>query len=1065
MANWNISATAIRSPVIPTVLFIVALFAGLTAYFRLPINQLPNIEFPVFSVTVAVPGAAPEELETQVAQKVESALTAIDGVNRTVSTVVQGSVTTTVQLEFGVDVQKAAQDARDQVSAIRSDLPADTQEPVITRDDAAAEPIGYYALKWPGKTPEELSWFIDDTFSKELLTVKGVSRVARTGGVDREVRVEMDPARLAALGVTAEDVNNALRRSNIDLPGGRAQLDGQAQTVRTLGGAQTVEGLADELITLPNGSAVRLGDVATVRDGSQELSAIARFDGEPVISFLIQRSKSASEVKVYDVAMAKIREIEAANPGMKVEQVFTPVDFVRSLHESSMLTLLEGALLAVLVVFIILRDWRATLIAAAAIPLATIPTFAVMEPLGFSLNMITLIALGLVSGVLVDDAIVEVENIVRHMRMGKSPWRAAMEAADEIGLAVVATTLTIVAVFLPVSFMTGVTGQFFKQFGITVAVAVLFSLAVARLITPLMAAYFLKPGGHEDKEGALERGYVSVLKRVIRHPRAALLLGGALFVAPAIFIVPTLPMTFIPRLDNALLNLNVEFGPGTTLAQADKKIAEVGQVIAARDEVVSVFTSVNSREGVANDGAIYVQLVPKTERALEAYDLQGALRDQIGAVPDVRVSFNNFQGGGRGADITIDFVGPTPQAVEAAAEALVTAMKRSVPEVAEVKSSASLKNPELLITPREGVAASLGVDAVTLAGAVRIATGGEIDTNAPKFDLPDRQIPIRVILQPAARLDLETIKGLRIRTANGESVRLDAVADVTYGLGAASIERRDRQRLVTVTANVVEGDIGRATGKVMALPEARAYAAAAPGLQSAEPLPADFKKLEGVSLLPSGDTEELGETVGQFGFAMLWGILGIYFVLVVLFKDFFQPITILSALPLSITGAFLALAVSGQPISLFVFIGLLMLMGIVTKNSILLVDFAIELQRAGLNRTEALMEACRKRARPIIMTTIAMSAGMIPTALGWAADGALRMGMGFAVIGGLLLSTVLSLVLVPAVYIVVDKLENLIKPLFGGFSTRTAGDEDGLVEHGTAAHDIRTHQQRPEAAE
>jgi len=1011
----NISAGAIRNPIPPIVLFLALLFAGLTAYFRLPINQVPNVEFPVFSVSVAQPGAAPSEMETQIAQKVEAALTSVDGVKRITSSLQPGVSTTYVELQIGADLSRAVEDARDAVSRIRQDLPADVNEPIISRQDSAAEPIAYYAIRAPALSPQDLSWFIDNDLSRDLLAIKGVSAVRRLGGVEREVRVELDPQRLLALGVSADQVSRQLRSQNIDLPGGQAQIGGQAQAIRTLGGAVRVEDLALARILLPDGRSVRLQDLATVADTGSEITSFSRFNGQPAVSFLIQRTKGSSEVKVYDAVVARLAEIEKKSPGVSFVLLGTPVDFIKGLHESSIMSLIEGAFLATLVVFLILRDWRATVLSAVAIPLSTIPTFALMEPLGFTLNMITLIALGLVAGVLVDDAIVEIENIVRHIRMGKDPYEAALEAADEIGLAVVATSATIIAVFLPVSFMTGVTGQFFKQFGITVAIAVFFSLAVARLITPLMAAYFMKGHVHEEKPSRMREAYEGALRGAINRPWIAVASGLVIFVL-SLVIASKVPVTFIPRLDNGSIQVTVEFPPGWTVREADASLQRLSEGLRGDPDVQQVFTNVDSVNGGATDASMYVELKDRKERTRSSYEIQQSLRPVLTREPDVRATFQNFQGGGRGSDVTVQFVGDDPAKVEAAGEALVVQM-RALPTLADVKSSASLKRPEIQIRPRADEAARLGVSAASLASAVRIATSGDVDQNLAKYTLSDRQVPIRVLLRADSRADLDVIRALRVESSNGEPVRLDAVADVRFGVGDASIERRDRQRSVTVSANVTEGQPGDAQKAVFNLPAAKS------------PPP-------GVRLVLSGDTEESIDMFKQFGNAMLWGILLIYGVLVLLFRDFFQPVTIMTALPLSIGGAFIGLLVANQPLSLFALIGLMMLMGIVTKNSILLVDFAIEQMRLGKSRNEALLEAGVKRARPIIMTTIAMSAGMIPAAAGWGVDGSLRQGMGVAVIGGLITSTLLSLLFVPAVFVLIDRLERLVKPAFARLSTR-----------------------------
>ena len=1037
----NISAGAIRNPIPPILLFMALVFAGMTAYFRLPINQLPNIEFPGFIVSVAQPGAAPAELETQVVQPIESALTGVQGVKMITSNVSLGSASVFVELQLDTDVTRAVDDARDALSRVRSQLPQDIQEPSIQRQESAAEPIAYYAIEGRGWSEQDLSWFIDKELSRDLLAVPGVSTVQRLGGVDREVRVQLDPQSLLAFGVTADEISRQLRSFNVDLSGGRAQIGGMAQTIRTLGGADTVDQLAETRIVLPDGRAIRLDELGQVFDGTSERTSLARYNGQPAISFMISRSKGTSEVKVFDDMAAKLKVIEKKHPDVTFRLINSPVAFVRGLHEGSIAALFEGASLAVLVVFLILRDWRATAIAACAIPLATIPTFAFMEPLHFTLNMITLIALSLVAGVLVDDAIVEIENIIRHIRMGKTPYQAAMEAADEIGLAVVATSATIIAVFLPVSFMTGVTGQFFKEFGITVAIAVFISLLVARLITPMMAAHFLRVSHEEAEPGRIRRTYEKTLHWAIGNPTKTVMMGVAVFFL-SLFTATKLPVTFIPRIDNGAIQVSVDFPPGTPLADADRKLQELTNRTKSVPEIQKVFTNINGTDGAASNGSVTYQLVPRKERTRSAYDVQQALRPLVTSVPDVRASFQNFQGGGRGSDITIQFVGDDPEKVAAAAERLVTEMK-TIDGLVDVHSSASLKRPEIQIRPKLDEAARQGVSAQALSAALRIATSGDIDQNLAKYNLSDRQVPIRVLLRPDARTDLETIRSMRVRASTGEAIRLDSVADVQFGVGEAQVGRRDRQRMVSVTANVSKGEIGGALGKVFALPGAREPGQMPPRMGPKAPGPVAKGEIPaGVKLVTGGDTEQMQQFFGQFGQAMLWGLLLVYGVLVLLFRDFFQPITILTAFPLSVGGAVLGLVITNQPFSMFVGIGFIMLMGIVTKNSILLVDFAIEMMhKQGMSRDEALFEAGRKRARPIVMTTIAMSAGMIPAAAGWGVDGSLRQGMGAAVIGGLLLSTLLSLIFVPAVFVLIDRLERLVKPMFSRFSGASAADQ------------------------
>ncbi len=1015
---WNISAGAIRNPIPPILLILALLFAGWTAYGRLPVNQLPNVDFGGFTVVVAQPGAAPAEMEAQITQRIEAALTSVEGVKRVNSTISPGVSQTVVEMESDGDLSRAVDDARDAIQRIRSDLPADITEPVVQRIDAASQPIGYYAVEGEGMTPQDISWFIDNDLQRELLAVPGVSAVTRLGGVDREIRVELDPARMLAYGVSADRVSSQLRAINADLPGGQAQIGGQAQSIRTLGGAESIEELTNLRVAAADGRTVRLGDLGTVTDSASDLDSISRYNGQPVVGFMVQRSRGASEVQVFDLMDVRIRAIEEARPNIHITEIFSTVEFIRGMHESSIEALIEGALLACLVVFLILRDWRATLIAAAAIPLSIFPTFAGIEMLGFTLNMVTLIALALVTGVLVDDAIVEIENIVRHMRMGKSAYAAALEAADEIGLAVVATTGSIIAVFLPVSFMEGGMGVFFKEFGLTVALAAFFSLVVARLITPMMSAFFLKDKGHEGeaKPGVLTDTYHDALAWAIHNPWKTVGIGLAVFVG-SIMLATTVPSVVIPRFDNGIIQARVEIPPGTPVVEADRVLQRMSARIRENPEVIGVFSSMNGADGSAPDANFFIQLTQRNERSRSAYAIQQEMRPILSEFADYRAAFVQDQGGSSGSDITVQFVGQDPIAVNAAADRLAAAMGQ-LDSLADVRSTSALRRPEIQLRPRQEDMARLGVTSAALASAIRIATSGDAEQNLPKYDLADRQIPIRVTLRPDQRSDLDALRSLPVQSTLGAPVRIDAVADVQFSLGEATIERRDRERAVTVGANVRPGtQLSTAQSEVFALPEAQGG--------------------PGARLAAGGQTEDFAEMTASFGSAMLWGIILIYIVLVLLFRDFFQPITIMMALPLSLGGAFLGLIISNQPLSLFAFIGLLMLMGLVTKNSILLVDFAVERMHAGMSRNAALMEAGMKRARPIIMTTFAMSGGMIPAAAGWGVDGSLRQGMGAAVIGGLMLSTLLSLVFVPAMFVLIDKLEHWVQGFLPTPTTRT----------------------------
>jgi hydrophobe/amphiphile efflux-1 (HAE1) family protein len=1012
----NISAWAIRHPVTPLVLFVVLTFVGIVAFIRLPINQEPDISFPLVTVTVSEPGAAPTEIDTQIVQKVEGSISSVGNIKRMTSLSMEGEAYTAVEFQIGTPVDRAVADVRDAVSKVRSQLPEGIQEPVVQRIDVDGGSIVYYAVSTTSMTEEELSWFVDNTITKRLLGVAGVAQVQRGGGVDREIRVDLDPARMQALGITAVDVNRQLRQLNIDAPGGRAQLGGGEQSIRVLGGATSAMQLGDTQIMLSGGRFARLSDVAEVHDGVAEVRAVSRFDGRPATTFGVLRARGSSDVSVLQGVQKELKNINKDFPQVKMTQIFTSVDETYEMFESSILALIEGSILAVLVVWFFLRDLRATAISALAIPLSAIPTFAFMQWMGFTLNEISLLALSLVAGVLVDDAIVEIENIVRHMRMGKSGFQAALDAADEIGLAVVACSATIIAVFLPVSFMGGITGQFFEQFGLTVAAAVFFSLLVARLITPVIAAYALRSDSlkvHTD--GPVMTRYIKTLRWCVQH-RWKTLAFGTVFFALSIVAFGMLPTTFAPQADVTTSALNIELPPGVRLEDTAAVSAQASAILRRQPEVTHVVEAVGEGGSLADEvrnAVLYISLVPREKRKLTSRQFEHNLITELRKIPDARIDFQtNGAGSGGGRDITLYLTGDDGALVQSTAQQIITEM-RSLPSLRDPRINGDLPRPEIVIRPRLDVAAQLGVTVQSISQTVLIATLGDIPQNVAKFSLKDRQIPIRVSLVEHARNDLSTLENLPVPTASGQTVPLKSVADLSFGEGPTKVRRYNQSRRVSLEADLNGVELGTAMKSIRALP-------------TMKNLP------NGVRLVEVGDVEIMTELFTNFALAMATGILMVFAVLVLLFARVFQPLTILSALPLSVGGAAVALMVCQMPVSLPVVIGFLMLMGIVAKNSILLVDFAIEEMRAGKDRLTALIESGHKRARPIVMTTVAMIAGMLPVAIGLHGDNSFRAPMAVAVIGGLLTSTLLTLVIVPAAFTVVDDIERWIGPKVSG---------------------------------
>jgi multidrug efflux pump subunit AcrB len=1055
----NFSAWSIRNPIAPMLGFALLLIVGIQSFYALPITRFPNIDVPVVSITVTQSGAAPAELEMQVTKEIEDAVASISGIDEIQSTVTDGQSQTVVVFRIEKPTAEAVQDTKDAIDKIRSDLPAGIEEPVVTKVDVEGQAIQTFAVSSPNMTLEELSWFVDDTVKRALQGQAGVGRIDRYGGSDREVRVSLNPAKLDAYGITAADVSTQMRGTNVDLGSGRGQVAGNEQTIRTLGDARSVAQLADTTITLPNGQFVKLTELGTITDTYEEPKSFSRFNGTPSVTFAVFRAKGASEVSVAETVATSLDEVRKANPNVAIEMVDDSVYFTYGNYEAALHTLVEGSVLAVIVVFLFLRNWRATLIAAVALPLSAIPTFWIMDLMGFSLNLVSFLALTLATGILVDDAIVEIENIARHIKMGKSPYKAALEAADEIGLAVIATSFTIIAVFVPVSFMPGVPGQYFIQFGLTVAFSVFFSLAVARLITPLMAAYLMSPEDgmedHHDNDGWIMKAYTRLVTGTTRrwYWRYTTMLAAIGFLIGSVMLLSQVPGSFLPPDDSSRVVLSVELPPNATLDETGASTDVIYDAVRHIDGVESVFilggaspkgdlelrratvrvilqnidhslvkTLVNKGLGSIPLIRDVVPRIRENGRTRPQWDVEKDIFAAVRSIPDVRISKVNDRAE---RDLSFNFLSTNEADLNDAVSMLESKLRAS-PILSNVSSEGALPRPELQIRPRMAEASRLGITPQQIAETVRVATIGDVDANLAKISLDDRQIPIRVQASLDVRRDLASIRALKIKTAAGASVPLYNVADIDYSEGPSSIKRNDRNRVVAIGSDVPFGT----------------------ALDTAS---AEFKRIVGETELPktvrlaeSGDAKVQAEMQQSFGNAMLMGLMLVLVVLILLFKDVIQPFTILFSLPLAIGGVAVALIITQNALSMPVLIGILMLMGIVTKNAILLVDFAIEMKRQGLERVHAMVEAGRKRARPIIMTSIAMSAGMLPSALGVGEGGSFRAPMAIAVIGGIIVSTVLSLLVVPSFFLIMDDLSRLLGKIFGRMVGKKEQEDFGL---------------------
>ena len=1007
----NLSAWSIRNPIPAAMIFVLLTLAGLLSFRAMKVQNFPDMDLPVVMVTASLPGAAPGQLESDVARKIENAIATTQGLKHITTTLTDGSATIAAEYRLEKPVQEAVDDVRSAVSRVRADLPADVRDPIINKLELSSQPILAFAISSTRMDDEELSWFLDDTVTRRLLAVSGVGAVNRVGGVSREVRVALDPQRMQALGATAADVSRQLRSTQLESSGGRAELGGAEQPLRTIATVQTAEQIAAIDIVLSGNRHIRLDQIATVTDTTSEQRTAAYLNNAPVIGFEVSRSRGASEVTVGAGVQAALDQLLIEHPDLKLTRTVDFVVIAQDEYDSSMRLLYEGAILAVIVVWLFLRDWRATIVSAVALPLSVIPAFIGMNMLGFSINIITLLALSLVVGILVDDAIVEVENIVRHLRMGKSPYQAAMEAADEIGLAVIATTFTLIAVFLPTAFMSGIAGRFFKQFGWTAALAVFASLVVARLLTPMMAAYMLKPLLKEEKEPRWLAAYMRASAWCLKH-RVLTVLAALVFFVCSLALIPLLPSGFIPADDNEQTQVSLELPPGTKLPETRQIVALATERAQKISHIQSVYATIGGGSA-GNDpfagnasadprkATLTLHLADRNQRPRKQV-IEQQLRVAMEDLPGVRVKIGL---GGSNDRYVLALASEDPQALSASAQAVERDL-RTIPGIGGVSSTASLVRPEIAVIPDFTRAADLGVTSSAIAETLRVATVGDYEQYLPKLNLAQRQVPIVVRLDDSARQDLSVLERLNVPGSRGP-VRLGEVATLSMAGGPAVISRYDRSRNVNFEIELGSRGLGEITEAVSRLP-------------SVQGLPAS------VRLVNIGDAEMMGELFSSFGMAMLTGVVCIYIVLVLLFNALLQPVTILAALPLSLGGAFVALLLAGKSFSMPSLIGLIMLMGIATKNSILLVEYAIVARRDhGMSRWDALLDACHKRARPIIMTTLAMGAGMLPIALSLGdADMSFRSPMATAVIGGLITSTVLSLLVVPAVFTYLDDMEH-----------------------------------------
>jgi len=1008
-----ISDTAIKRPVITIVTMLALIVFGLVALLQLDTDEFPEIDAPIVVVSIPYPGASPDVVEREVVEPIEEVIAGISGVDRMTSSSLDSFGNIIVEFNFDKDSREATQQIRDEISGIRGELPPEMEEPILTQFDPADMPIVSLTLSSPGLSGAELTRVADPDITRRLRGLQGVAQVDVIGGVERELSVEVRPRDLQASGVSIGQAIQALQQQNLAAPVGRLAGDLDERTIRLQGRPQGPTDFAQVIVSESNGRVVRLGDVATVRDGTEEPRSFALLNGAEAVGINVVKTAGFSTTAVAETVRREVAEIQASLPaGVTLRVVRDSGVRVANSVASVQETLLEGAALTVIVVFLFLNSWRSTVITGLALPVSVIASFVAVWAFGFTLNTMSLLGLSLAIGVLIDDAIVVRENIVRHVEMGKDHYQASFEGTDEIGLAVTATTLSIVVVFVPIGFMAGIAGQWFMPFALTIAASVLLSLFVSFSLDPMLSAYWPDPHTPMVQRSFISRGlgafnrwfdrradsYKAVIGWALDHRIAMVALTIAAFVgALALPALGYLDAEFFPQMDESEFTLSLETPPGSNLAYTRLKAEEANRIVRLQPEVDYAYTAVGGQGDAVDQGTIFVKLVPKDERTRNQATIVAAIRKDLANLTGATTGItNNFTGGLK--QIQLQLQGADSGELARLADE-VLAVVREVPGAVDVGLSTKGQKPELDVEIDRGLAGSLGVTVGQVAQALRpafagIDVGDWIDPSGETRDVTIRLAPeSRSVVQ-----DLETLP-LVVNGAEGATtLPLGQVARISPSIGPARIDHLNRDRVISIQANTE----GRALSEVVADIMAQ--------VQTRVTIPA------GYTLTQGGETEDQNEIFQQTLIALGIAIMLMYFVLVVQFGSFLDPLAILLSLPLSLIGVVLGLMVTGHTLNMMSMMGVTLLMGIVAKNAILLIDFAKWSQDNGLDRREALIQAGRVRLRPILMTTFALIAGMIPVALGGGEGGDFRAPLGIAVIGGVITSTILTLLVIPTVY-------------------------------------------------
>ena len=1033
---------SVRHPVFATMVMVALLVFGVYSYSRLPIEQMPNIDIPVAAVVVSYPGASAQAVENDIIVPIEDAVASISGIDTVQSTAQQNAAMVVILFDLDVNSVEAVQEVRDKISAIEADLPANANKPRILRFDPNALPIMSLAVRSDTLSARELTQLTEDVVIDRLRNIPGVGSADLIGGVPAQLDVLVDPDRLDGFGVSMSDVMSAIGQNNVNLPAGTITEGAVSRAIQVEGKIEDVEDFRSIIISRTGGQAVRLGDVATITQGQGDEESLALVNGERALAINIIKVQGANTVGVAEAVHHELEQLQQNNlpDTVTIETVADNAVPVEQSFHTVQNMIIEGAVLAVLIVFLFLNSWRSTVITALTLPISIIGTMTVLLALGFTLNMMTLMALSLSVGILIDDAIVVRENIMRHLHLGKNHVQAALDGTNEIGLAVLATTLSIVAVFLPVAFMDGIMGRFFLQFGVTVSVAVLISLFVAFTLDPMMSSVWHDPDSEPNaKRGPIGRavakfdqffewcshGYRAMLRWCLVHRKTTLGVALAMFLG-SFALVPLVGFEVIPPTDDSEFSVEIETPQGSSLAYTGEKIRQVEALLRTMPEVTRTYSTIGGSTGssAANAGTILVSLVPPSERQLMPHEMTGQVRELLAQIPGVQTMVGVSSGfGGLAKPVQITAYGDSLAVLTDLTDQLAARLAE-IPALTDIETSMQAAQPVVGIQVNRELASEAGISLQQIGAVLRPMLSGE---EVSEWVSPQEQTYKLVVRLPEdQRSNVESIANLPIARTETSVIRLSDIAEIQMTTGPAEITRQDRSRGATVEANISGANIGDVMGQVQA------------AIDSIE-MPAGYRMGMG------GDAEQLGEIGSSAGSALLMAVIFIYLVLASQFGSFVQPIAIMVALPLSLIGVLIGLLVGGSTLNMMSLIGFIMLMGLVVKNAILLVDNANQHVREGKNLYDALVDAGGTRFRPIVMTTLAMVFGMLPLALALHEGSSQNAPMAHAVIGGLISSTLLTLVVVPVMLTYVDSFSRFFKRLLGGKGRASSHATEGVT--------------------